>query len=211
MDDLNFKNDLFKDQNTVSKIKSKLPYLFQLAEQENSRNGKLGMEIGSARERILIAMLMSKYGKDAVDIDLPITYKEVDVLVNGLPISIKTITSSTLNGVKLIWTVDAKKAIEFVNNYKPECGIMLTQINWGSTGYLYYFTTKSQAEVLSRLGKDKYFKLPKAGTNPRGVEISKEALNLLVSREDTGTVIIPFERQDIEYNQYEKWLELWES
>jgi hypothetical protein len=211
MDDQSFINDLFEDQNIISKIKNKLPYLFQLAEQENSRNGKLGMEIGSARERILIALLMFKYGKDAVDTDLPITFKEVDVIVSELPISIKTITASTLNGVKLIWTVDAKKAIEFANDYKPECGMLLTQINWGSTGYLYYFTTESQAVVLSRLGKEKYFKLPKAGTNPRGVEISKEALNLLVSKGDTGTIAIPFERRHVEYNQYDKWLELWES
>lgn len=53
---------LFSEEKIVSKIKNKLPYLFQLAEIDNSRDGKLGMEIGSARERIVIALLIYQFG-----------------------------------------------------------------------------------------------------------------------------------------------------
>ena len=42
---------LFDDNNTVLKIQKRLPYLFQLAELESSRAGKIGMEVGSLREK----------------------------------------------------------------------------------------------------------------------------------------------------------------
>ena len=41
--------EIFDDVRLVEKIKSRLPYLFQLAESESSRAGKLGMQVGSAR------------------------------------------------------------------------------------------------------------------------------------------------------------------
>jgi hypothetical protein len=56
----------------------KLPYLFQLAEIDNSRNGKLGMEIGSARERIVIALLIYKFGEKNIKTDIAITKSEID-------------------------------------------------------------------------------------------------------------------------------------
>lgn len=34
--------------------------------------------------------------------------------------------------------------------------------------------------LFDEIGREKYIKLPKAGTNPRGVEITKEALSTLV-------------------------------
>ena len=51
-------NKLFDDELIIRRVKNKLPRLFQLAELESSRNGKIGMEIGSVRERILIALLI---------------------------------------------------------------------------------------------------------------------------------------------------------
>lgn len=72
---------LFDDALIIKRVKNKLPRLFQLAELESSRNGKIGMEIGSVRERILIALLMYKFGIDIVDPDISITAPEVDVIV----------------------------------------------------------------------------------------------------------------------------------
>jgi hypothetical protein len=111
-------NEIFEDNLVVRKIKNKLPKLFQLAELESSRDGKIGMEIGSTRERILIALLMFKYGIDIVNSTVRITEPEIDVFVKEQALSIKTIstkTSKLSSGVKLIWTV-AKKALEFKNN-----------------------------------------------------------------------------------------------
>jgi len=44
-------------------------------------------------------------------------------------LSIKTITGS--GGVKAIWTVNAKKASEFVESYEPKCDILLAQLQMG--------------------------------------------------------------------------------
>lgn len=46
---------IFDDINNVKKIQDKLPKLFYVAELESSRAGKIGMEVGSLRERILVA------------------------------------------------------------------------------------------------------------------------------------------------------------
>ena len=42
---------IFEQKEIAEKIKEKIPYLFQLAEIDNSRDGKLRMEIGSARDK----------------------------------------------------------------------------------------------------------------------------------------------------------------
>ena len=38
--------EIFNDEKLIDKIKSRLPHLFQLAELESSRAGKIGMEVG---------------------------------------------------------------------------------------------------------------------------------------------------------------------
>ncbi len=55
--------EIFKDEKLVEKIKRHLSYLFQLAELESSRAGKTGMEVGSVRERIIVALLIYKFGE----------------------------------------------------------------------------------------------------------------------------------------------------
>jgi hypothetical protein len=47
--------EIFKDNKLTDKIKKRLPHLFHLAELESSRAGKIGMEVGSLRERIIVA------------------------------------------------------------------------------------------------------------------------------------------------------------
>lgn len=102
--------EIFEDKELVEKIKKRLPYLFHLAELESSRAGKIGMEVGSLRERIVVALLIHKFGEANVDTEIPITEPEVDVKLFDQPISIKTKTGGGFGGVKLIWTVDAHKA-----------------------------------------------------------------------------------------------------
>lgn len=87
------------------------------------------MEVGSLREKIIIALLIYKFGEENVETEIPITEPEIDVKLFGEPISIKTITGKSLSGVKLIWTVDAQKAREFRESYYPHCDILLIQIN----------------------------------------------------------------------------------
>lgn len=201
--------EIFEDVKLVSRIKNKPPYLFQLAELESSRAGKIGMEAGSLRERIIIALLIYKFGEANVETEIPITEPEVDVKLFGEPISIKTITGKGFSGVKLIWTVDAQKAKEFRESYYPHCDILLVQINWGSTGGFYYIPVEAQQKLLDRMGRDRYIKLPKPGTNPRGVEITKEALSALVKDDLSRVIEIDWQKAKIDYNPYKRWIDYW--
>ena len=172
--------EIFKDIKLTEKIKRRLAYLFQLAELESSRAGKTGMEVGSVRERIIVALLIYKFGEVNVETEIPITETEIDAKLFGIPVSIKTITGKSFGGVKLIWTVDAQKAKEFRDNYSPHCDILLVQINWDDIGGFYYIPLGVQKRLFNKIGRRNYIKLPKPGTNPRGVEITKEALIALL-------------------------------
>jgi len=201
--------ELFDDEQLCEKIRAKLPYLFQLAELESSRAGKIGMEVGSLREKIITALLIYKFGEQNVETEIPITEPEVDVRLFGVPISIKTITGKSFGGVKLIWTVDAPKAREFLENYYPICDVLLTRINWNRVGGFYYIPLEAQEELFNDIGREKYIKLPKPGTNPRGVEITKEALQRLVESSMSRSVDIHWQKKDIQYNPYERWVDYW--
>lgn len=102
--------EIFEDGRLKAKIQRKLPYLFSIAELESSRAGKIGMQVGSLRENVIIGLLRYKFGEQNVETEIPITEPEVDVKLFGQPVSIKTITGKGFAGVKLIWTVDTVKA-----------------------------------------------------------------------------------------------------
>ncbi len=187
----------------------RLPYMFQLAELESSRAGKVGMEVGSLRERIITSLLIYKFGEKNVETDLPITEPEIDVKLFGSPISIKTITGKDIVGVKLIWTVDATKAREFLETWRPKFDLILVHINWSSVGGVYYIPDYVQQRVFDRMGREEYIKLPKQGTNPRGVEISNEALREITTNEDTMSIKVEWKRANIQYNAFKRWVDLW--
>ena len=202
---------IFEDRQLVDKIKKRLPYLFQIAEIESSRAGKIGMEVGSLRERMLVALLIHRFGEENVKTDIPITKAEIDVELFGEPISIKTITGKKFNGVKLIWTVDAQKAKEFRENYYPNCDILLIQINWGSVGGFYYIPLEVQEKIFEEIGREKYIKLPKPGTNPRGAEITEEALTKIVNSKETNFIKVAWQKSKIDYDPYKKWVDYWKE
>lgn len=201
--------EIFKDENLVKKIKGRLPYLFQLAELESSRAGKTGMEVGSVRERVVVALLIYKFGEANVETEIPITELEIDAKLFGEPVSIKTITGKSFGGVKLIWTVDAQKAKEFRENYYPHCDILLVQINWNDLGGFYYIPLQVQKKYFEKIGRKNYIKLPKPGTNPRGVEITKEALSSLVEASYSKSIIIDWQKTKVNFNPYKRWVDLW--
>jgi len=201
--------DIFEDGKLAAKIQRRLPYLFSLAELESSRAGKIGMEVGSLREKIIVALLIYKFGEANVETEIPITQPEVDVRLFGQPVSIKTFTAKSFSGVKLIWTVDAQKAEEFRQSYYPHCDILLIQIRWDDIGGLYYIPLEVQKRLFDRIGRRGYIKLPKPGTNPRGVEITKEALTSLVQDEMSRVIEIKWQRARVDYDPYKRWVDYW--
>lgn len=206
-----FELEIFEDEHLVEKIKSRLPYLFQLAELESSRAGKIGMEVSSVREKIIVALLIYKFGEENVETEIPITQPEVDAKLFEEPVSIKTITGKSFGGVKLIWTVDTQKAKEFRENYYPHCDILLVQINWNDVGGFYYIPLNAQKRLFDKIGRQNYIKLPKPGTNPRGVEIAKEALSSLVRDYESKNILINWQKTKIEFNSYKRWVDLWDE
>lgn len=203
--------EMFKDESLIEKVKSKLPYLFRIAELESSRAGKIGMEVGTLRERILVALLIHWFDESNIETEIPTTEPEIDVKVFGNPLSIKTRTGSGFSGVKLIWTVDPHKAQEFLDNYTPRCDILFAQIKWDDVGNLYYIPLEAQVDLFSEIGRKKYIKLPKPGTNPRGVEIKGKALSSLIKDKNTKRIEIHWKKDKIDYNQFERWIDLWEE
>jgi hypothetical protein len=202
---------IFEDEDFVLKIQDKLPKLFHIAELESSRAGKIGMEVGSVREKIIVAMLIHKFGEQNVKTDIPITEAEIDVELFHNPISIKTITGKNPKGVKLLWTVDAAKSEEFCNKYSPSCDMIFIQINWNNGGGFHFISKETQLEIFEKIGRSRYLKLPKAGTNPRGVELTGEALKLLVQEEKTLSIQINWKKEIIDFKPFKRWIELWEQ
>jgi hypothetical protein len=111
----------------------------------------------------------------------------------------------------MIWTVDAQKARKFLASYEPKIDILLVQINWNGIGGFHLISNITQKRILKAMGRENYIKLPKEGTNPRGVEISKEALLKLVNAPETKTIEIEWQRSAINYLPYERWLDYWEG
>lgn len=200
--------EIFADSKLVLRIKDKLPKLFHMAELESARAGKIGMEVGSLRERVIVALFIYKFGLTSVDTKLPITEPEADVKLDGKKISVKTITGD--GGVKAVWTVDAESAKRFIDGYTPQCDIILVKINWGSTeGGFYLIPLSVQQEIFKRFGRERYLKMPKAGTNPRGVEFSQDAIRAMTAHRSTLRMQINWKKEASEYDTYKRWIDYW--
>lgn len=210
--------DLLDDEQICDKIRQRLPYLFALAELEASRAGRVGMEVGTLREQILVALLVYKFGEENVSLDIPITMPEVDVMVFGRPLSIKTVTakSKVVPAVKVVWTVDWQKVQEFVEGYHPKSDMLLVIVRWESEGGFYLIPQNAQKEVFDRMGRENYLRIPKRGTNPRGVEISREAIAQLICHHQTRGLTIEWRRHAVtseverRLTPYKRWLHYWQ-
>jgi len=114
-------------------------------------------------------------------------------------------------GVKVSWTVDTAKAKEFSESYNPTCDILFVHICWGHLGAFYYIPKKVQQDTLASIGRECYIKLPKVGTNPRGIEFSNQALKALCEHPETHKLAIDWIKPDMKVNIYKRWIELWEQ
>ena len=89
---------------------------------------------------------------------------------------------------------------------------ILSSYNWNENGGIYFISKKAQFEVLTKYGKEFYFKLPKQGTNLRGVEITNNAMNKLIDHETTKVIKILWTRNENEdYTPYDRWVDLWKN
>lgn len=181
--------EIFEDKPLIEKIQRRLPMLFEIAELECTRAKITGMQVGSLREAIIVALFIYRFGSENVK-DFPITEHEKDVELFAKPLSIKTITSKGFSGVKASWTVDQQKSRVFTSGYRPSSDMLLIQVNWGGNGGIYYIPIDTQIRLLEEIGINNYINLPKEGTNPRGNNFTSSAMSRLVHDKDTRFILI---------------------
>jgi hypothetical protein len=61
------------------------------------------------------------------------------------------------------------------------------------------------------MGEENDIKLPKPGTNPRGVEISTNALRTLAQQPQSRRIPVQCVRKEMQYDPDNRWLKLWEQ
>ncbi|HVO75072.1 MAG TPA: ThaI family type II restriction endonuclease [Ignavibacteriaceae bacterium] len=183
--------ELFTDPQIIKRIQDKLPKLFSIADLESQRAGRVGMEVGSLRERIIVSLLIYKFGEINVDTEIPITEPEIDVRLFNKPISIKTKTGSGFAGVKLIWTVDAQNSKEFLSKYIPSYDMIYVQINWENKGCLYYFPVDIQREVFEYIGRETY------------------SLTIIDYNKGSFKIEINWIKEELKFNSFKRWVDLW--
>ena len=76
-------------------------------------------------------------------------------------------------------------------------------------GGFYYVPLETQKRFFDKVRRKKYIKLPKVGTNPRGVEITKEALSTLLENNKSRRIEINWQRTKIDFNPYKRWVDFW--
>ena len=152
----NYIDKIFNDEAIINRIKTKLPEFFQMANLESSRAGKVGMEVGVLREKIIIALFLYVYGEQNVNTEVTITEPETDVFVMSNPISIKTKQGNISSGVKVAWTVDTNSADMFLKSYFPKTDIILVNINWNKEGGFYFIPKQVQEETIKLIGIKNY-------------------------------------------------------
>lgn len=153
--------------------------LYQSSQMECSRSCGLTPEVGSSRERDIIASFVSNL---ELNVDYNITNdKEEDVIVNDLKLSIKHSSnkSKSQSGIKIIWTVDSEKRNEFLKNFTFKCDIIIVYVRFSET------LDKGELEVIF-IRKDKLteihndFKSSEKNVfkfldgNSRGIEFDKK-------------------------------------
>jgi hypothetical protein len=208
---IDYINEIFESPQVIQRIQSKLPKLFQIANIESSRAGKVGMEVGVLREKIIVALFLYVFGEENVNTEIPAIEAETDVIVKSNPISIKTKQGATNSGIKLAWTVDAASADVFMKTYFPKTDIVLVQINWEKAGGFYFFPKEVQEEIISKIGGSNYIKLPKEGTNSRGTEFSALAISNLIEHKNSKKIVIDWIEEKIDFCVFDRWVELWKT
>lgn len=196
----------FENIEFVNLVKSKLPKLFRLAELETMRGGKIGMEVGVLRERILTAFIIKCFGKENVKSDFSSTENSKDVKVFEDVLSIKTFTNNGFGGVKVFWASDNESVKKAVENYRPQNHLLISNIKWGKTDNgIFLIPLDVQNEILEHNGILKYLKI-NTGNN-RGISFHTETFKSLLSHPNTKKIQIDWNLPILNFDVYDRWIQ----
>lgn len=156
---------------------------YAASQAEHIRNDKLGMEVGNAREKDLVAVLTHYLG-DALEYNIDNDLTE-DFRIQGRRISVKHITidskTKEIHGTcKCKWTADVQKAEQYIAEMRkrnPETftDILFCFINPVRRTIAYVLTPSEVVQAGVESLDEKAF-VSRSGTNNRGVEFSKEMM-----------------------------------
>lgn len=152
--------------------------LYQLSQTECSRSSGLTPEVGSSREKDLIASFASN---PILKVNYDISNeKEEDVKINNNNISIKHSSNknNTQSGIKIIWTVDLEKRKEFIKHFIFKCNLIIVYVRFDTkmeNGYIeiIYISCDEliHQQMNSSIRNEPIFKCLKG--NSRGIEFDK--------------------------------------
>ena len=186
----------------IGNIERKLPPAFEMVGQQTS-----GPEVGGLREAVLIGMFMAFFGDEQVVPNESAVKADIDCYVGDGPLSIKTVTGKALNNVRIKWTVDPEKVREFIDTFKPTCDLLIVRILWEAQGRISYLPLETQQQAYAKLGTGYFDYRP--GTNTRGVNLSRAALESM--EKDPKATIVPVQwyRSVEPQPKYDRWVSYW--
>lgn len=155
-----------------------------------STNGKIGMEVGKWREKIMIVCLWDCFGKENVII-VSESKGNIDMYFFGVPMSIK-FADITKNVTKINATWSIGKTDEQVEEnkkeYKPDFTILYCGIRYGQTcNSIFLIDTKTQNEVFGELGRETY--LTRGG---KGLTIPAKVVKKLIQHQSTKSIVVTY-------------------
>ena len=188
--------EMLSAQDTLRILNAGLPLAFQTVEVEHRQIGsnKLGMEVGKARENVVIGFLELHLGSDKLHLPGD-GHSQTDVLIGDRRLEIKTVTG---NGpVKAKWTVDNQSATEAIKNFYFYADFLIFRIFWDKNlDSVFYLPREALKEVATEWsGKKTYLKIRK-GTNNRGIEFDREFLDKAAEHPQSLRLKIDWKRQN---------------
>jgi len=165
---------VFENDNIIKLIK-----LYQESQIEHKRNNRLTAEIGSAREKDLVAY-MKYILNDNIDYNINNEHEE-DVILDTTKISIKHSSAKTLSSasIKVLWTENKEKQKKFLNDFKFRCDILIIYVRFdesaaGNGEIEILYNTQTTMNKIMESFKDKGVDVFKTreNSNGRGIEFS---------------------------------------
>lgn len=195
----------FENTNFRNLVKNNLPTLFKKAELETTRGGKIGMEVGVLRERILCSILIKSFGVENITTEFGVTENSKDVKVFDDILSIKTFTNDGYSGIKVFWASDNQSVKTAVDSYKPKNHLLVSQIKWGTTGNgLFLIPLGLQNIFFEKYGVYNYLKI-NSGNN-RGISFQTNVLKEMLNHVDTKKIRIEWNEPELRLNVFERWI-----
>lgn len=181
----------------------KLIALYQNSQLECSRNGKVTPEVGSSREKDLVASLKSNTNLDVTyEID---TQEEEDVIIDGRKVSIKHSSNNRISnsGIKVVWTANKKRQKQFVKRFIFTNDLLIVWVRFNKN-----VVGKGKLEIV-HISKDTIYRYHHLyqiqgkspfkclSGNSRGIEFNKQFFQTIVNNCDFR-VHVSFNNQEAE-------------